>query len=200
MARELDAQQNAVNDVLQWFAMLEMIAEKDVVDHHGRSQRDEQERHGQEDARHLPLSTLLRRLMLRLVRGGRTLKVRRRDRPTYDETRRDQHDGERKEVVDDHVNLLPFGKDVMPVVRACVANETGLLALSNAVRLLVAVENEKMTVQAENDHGDGGDDVHGATGSAPLPVPEEKVNVHATIDADQSEIPRRELETDEAYV
>ena len=72
--------------------------------------------------------------------------------------------------------------------------------MPDAVRLLVAVENEKVTVQAEDDHGDGDDDVHGATGSTPLPVPEEKVNVHATIDADQGEIPRRELETDEAHV
>ena len=116
MAGELDAEQNAVNDVFQWFAMFEIIAEKDVVDHHWRGQRDEQDRHREQHARHLPLSTLLRRLILRLVRRRRALKVRRRDRPTDDETRGDQHDGERKEIVDDHVNLLPFRKDIMPVV------------------------------------------------------------------------------------
>ena len=172
MTGELHAEKDALQNVLQRFLADERISQEDVVDHHRRRQDNEEERHAQEQIGELPLLTLPVVAGLAQVNGRHSRKIR-RHRTTDDEAIRREHDGERNEIVDHHVDLLPFGKDVERIAGASVANETRPLFERDAIGLPVPVVEEQMAVEKDDDGGDRENDVDAAIGSTDLSMPEE---------------------------
>lgn len=194
MTGELQTKQCALEDVFQRFPMNERVAQENIVDHHGCRQCNEEKRHAEEKIRQLPLLSLpLVPFGFRLhVRRGETPQIRRK-RSTNDETIANQHDGKGNQIVDDHVNLFPFGKDVKAIGAMGVTNDASPFLERCTIGLTVAVEKEKVTVDHDDDDRHQADDVERAIRSADLPMPEEKVDVQTAIDADQRQIPRGEL-------